>query len=730
MVDLLATFAVIGVLLGLVWAQRRFRALQYLFLLRYPLTIGVIGVGLPLVSSYGPAANLLDNLYVLDHWFAALWLGIATAWLFAVVWLTGELIFRAGDERFGIAFARSQDDASERANDRWLEGRLGPGSRRLATVAVFVIATSPMLVVLGLRSTAPGVCVTLAAIGVALVVAGVVWEGQRRPLARVTEQLRVFARLQRVRPRLARIFTRARASELLRGYDDVRGHQVALVLFGVTTTAYLAGALLLPPWRTNGVVEHFPAIGYVLVLLTLFGLILPGLSFLLDLFRVPVLIGIAVLVLPLQLAFDRDHYFAAPLRSESEPVDPLRALDLRFADEREPVLVVVAASGGGGQAAVWTSRVFEGLVDEGAWGRRVLDSVGLVSTASGGSVGAMYWVDAYTPEGAPSDPATIERLRAAAEGPSLEPMAWGIAYPDTIRLLAPMISQLGFPLLDRARAMEMVWNERFVADTPPTLASWSQGVREGWRPLLILNSTAVESGCRVIFGAASLAREGFAGAIVFPVDRHDLEISTAARLSASFPYLSPASRAEIDVARGVERKRTARTCSDLDIGGQHLVDGGFYDNYGIVSSMQWLDQVLHADVDRRFRKVVVVEIRSMSKQFERSEVAFSGLVAQLAGPLITLMSVRTSSQIDRNDETLRQFAEAWAERGVKIETVQFEAHNEQRLSWSLTAAKIAEIRANWTDDPEVVCARRRLCELIGGRECPGTIDACAPKLSR
>jgi hypothetical protein len=79
-------------------------------------------------------------------------------------------------------------------------------------------------------------------------------------------------------------------------------------------------------------------------------------------------------------------------------------------------------------------------------GERVLDSVDMVSTVSGGSIGAMYWVDAYTRDGAPSDAATIDRLRAAAEAPTLEAMAWGIVY--------------------------LVWNRRFGdPDHAPTLAA-------------------------------------------------------------------------------------------------------------------------------------------------------------------------------------------------------------------------------------------------------------------
>jgi hypothetical protein len=177
---------------------------------------------------------------------------------------------------------------------------------------------------------------------------------------------------------------------------------------------------------------------------------------------------------------------------------------------------------------------------------------------------------------------------------------------------------------------------------------------------------------------------------------------------------------------GTEHSQVARRCSDLEVAGQHLVDGGYYDNYGVVTAMQWIDRVLRSETAPRFGKVVIVEIRSMSKQFERSEAALPGLVAQLGGPLITFMRVRSSSQIDRNDESLRQFAREWADKGVTIAAVQFEARNEQRLSWSLTSGTIETIRANWTEDDEVVCQRRRLCELIGGRECPSApSEGCA-----
>lgn len=719
----LVALAIVALLVSLLLAQRKVRILQYLVLLRFPIVMGVLGMLLPILTSFGPGAGMLDNLYVLDGAFAGFWVGLASAWLLAICWLSGEMIFRGADERFGITFAR--ETSTQWANDAWLDAWLGSAARRrVATIVTLGLGLAPMLIVIGLRSQS-GSITAMASLGAALVIAWLDWESRKRPL--VAAEARLRNELPRAFPGLQRRFARLRDGELLRGYDDLRAHQVALWLLGLTASFYVIGALVLPPWRGLELARQFPAIGYVLTLLTLLALLLPALSFLLDLYRIPPLVALVVVLLPLHLVGDHDHYFAAPSPTRVPASTPAQALERRFADQREPILVVVTASGGGGQAAVWTSRVLEGIAAEGEWGQRVLGSIGLLSTASGGSVGAMYWVDAYSPEGPPRDADTLARLREAAQAPSLEPMAWGLAYPDALRLVAPGLARTAFGELDRGRAMELVWNRRFTSGEAPTPADWAEGVDAGWRPLLIMNATAVESGCRVLFAPAALPHDGFAGAIPFPLAQHDLEVATAARLSAAFPYLTPASRAEQAIRRDPTHALTsasARTCSDLDVAGQHIVDGGYYDNYGIVSATQWLDDVLRRE-GNRFRRVVIIEIRSMSKQFQRSELPAPAIAAQLVGPLVTMMSVRTSSQIDRNDEELSRFAREWADEGVSIVTLPFEAVNEQRLSWTLTASTIAGIRANWTDDPRVLCQRRRLCQIFGGTTCVPA-DACDP----
>lgn len=706
-----------------VWAlQRRYRLLRYGFYLRFPLALAAVTVGFPIVASFGPGRRLLDNMFNVSGWLAPACIGVATAWTLSVIWLAGELIFRAADTRFGHAFARAFDGRRD-ANDHWLHRRVqSPKGRSLLMATLLGVGGVPTFIAFAVRAERPIAAAAVSALGFGLVVAMVVHESRTRPLSpaasasgEVVPDSPMMAMRGRFDAFVRRVADWLRLSEeVRRGYSDLAGHRLATGIMLVSAVTYLVGAFALRPG--GSLAEVFPAAGYVLLLLTLMALFLPAMSFQLDLFRVPPLPVLILATIPLRALSGDDHYYATqPV--DAEAVDLVEAVDRRFEDDDEPTLVVVAASGGGGQAAVWTAEVLARLAtEEDEWGRDTVDSIAMVSSASGGSVGAMFWVDGYTRQGPPRGD-RVAGIRQAAASPALEAISWGLLYPDLLRLLVPPLGQFGFPLFDRGRALELAWNRRFSAGVP-TLASWRAGVREGWRPLLIFNSVAVESGQRVLLAAADLEAEGtderaFRGALLVPGRTHDVEVATAARLSAAFPYINPAGRAkdELPAPRGYP---------DAAVGGQHLVDGGYYDNYGMVTTMQWLDRVL-GERPARFRRVVIIEIRSMPGQFDRRSEPVPGWLADLAGPLLTLGSTRVSSQVDRNDWARGLFAQRWCSEGVEIASVHFEARTDARLTWSITPDAAAEIRRQW-DAAHNVEQLGRLRALMTDERQPNCFD--------
>ena len=88
---------------------------------------------------------------------------------------------------------------------------------------------------------------------------------------------------------------------------------------------------------------------------------------------------------------------ALKIQQQQEPLTPLKAFE-RWHEHHPvanfPIMVVVTTSGGGIKAAYWTTQVLTTLQKE--LGEKFSSSIVLITAASGGSVGTMYFVDAYT----------------------------------------------------------------------------------------------------------------------------------------------------------------------------------------------------------------------------------------------------------------------------------------------------------------------------------------------
>jgi len=300
------------------------------------------------------------------------------------------------------------------------------------------------------------------------------------------------------------------------------------------------------------------------------------------------------------------------------------------ASTTEPVpMVFVAASGGGIRAAYWTAGVLDQLFPaDGALdfcGAGPRDRVFAVSGASGGSVGAAFWLEAERRDAAASPRPWYRRTAVANEVPHwydaelavdhLSPTAAWMLYVDIPR------GFLGFPGPDRAALLEQSWESSQPAllqgflgsyrptispDSAPAASDATPGASDptpaastgSWRPLALLNATAAESGCRALTAPVSLTGLDDPGGVpsilgcrkvpgpgsqVTPVDAtglydltelflcrdDDLRLSTAMLLSARFPYVSPAGR--------------ITTCAAPHLP-SYVVDGGYLDNSGSLSA--------------------------------------------------------------------------------------------------------------------------------------------------
>ncbi len=310
-------------------------------------------------------------------------------------------------------------------------------------------------------------------------------------------------------------------------------------------------------------------------------------------------------------------------------------------DARPIPVFLVSAEGGGIRAAYWTAVVLGALQDRLACeGLDFSRNVFSISAVSGGSLGAATFVAnlgagpkpaVARPQHIASAPAPAGRAdsRTASRVPCPDPGAGPIASRSRAMLgsdfLSPTIGAALFPDLlqrfwpfpwfpDRAAALEHAW-ERAWRDAQPADDSgpdpFEQPFDALWsgapyaRPLLFLNSTVVETGQRALveplFALAPLgellgspcrrvapARAGFADAVlVRDLAPNAYPLSAAVHLSARFTYVSPAGR--IDIApRDVSAGGCATQPKPKLPKSVHLVDGGYFDNSGAVTSQEIL----------------------------------------------------------------------------------------------------------------------------------------------
>ncbi|MDJ0944479.1 MAG: hypothetical protein QNJ30_13500 [Kiloniellales bacterium] len=507
---------------------------------------------------------------------------------------------------------------------------------------------------------------------------------------------------------------------VLKGYetehDDTFTRSRAWAFLFVTALIYFLGWDRLRPDQITELTEWVPAIAYLLILLMLLVWVLSGLSLFLDKYRVPLLftlLGVASLNYMLS---DTDHFYELSRKACPDPSQGAASYgpEQVFADwaksrhpDRYPVVVAVAASGGGITAARWSSQVLVNLLSDDDLAERFGKSIILISAVSGSSVGTMYFVDAYSDQGPPKGE-KLERVVEQASRSSLGAVGWGFVYPDFWRSFIDFFVPKH---LDRGWALQERWAAGALHGSP-TFLGWRGDIRNGWRPVLVLNATEVETGKRLAIAPIDVPTNTAvdtawrASKLLHWGD--DLQVATAARLSATFPYVTPISRPDLP-----------DTCDENKY---HAADGGYYDNFGILSAVEFLRgmflELKHEPGDPkrivkpRPRKVLLVQIRASNPEEEQEPDSNQSYLSILTGPLVTLLNVRTPSQVSRNDQIIEALKDRWAQENIILETATFQLDKESPLSWHLSEADKQDISDQWKSQRNQ-CALRKVKEVIG-----------------
>lgn len=504
----------------------------------------------------------------------------------------------------------------------------------------------------------------------------------------------------------------------------------------------LIALVLRPPYDEDRVLQ---APFLVFALLTMVIWIVGALEFHLTPKGIPPLGVAAVLVaLGYGVSTRLEHHYAI---ERVEGRDRLTPLDVVAAGGEQDTLVVVCATGGGILAAGWTAHALEQLT-AGANPAVPLGSIRLVSTVSGSSVGLAFWLHsrlAGVRPALPDDDGRTEGLgpvAAAAVQPSLPAVCYGMVFPDFLRTVTLGLSGLWAPkgrgayLDEQWQATARHWLGMIEDGESFSMESLRAAVRSGRTPAPIFNTTAMETGRRVMLtpvdfdGADDLALRPNGVGEPFPVVRGptlgeyllreragarvDIGVWTAARLSATFPYVTPAASPSVTSADegALEPLRAAH----------HLIDGGYYDNYGVSSALDWLEPVLRAreaDTGPAFRRVAIVQLRAFPTRDTAETPPSSSLVAALVGPLVGIARIRDGAAYSRNEIALAAFLEKWNARlatRVELETFVFspDESREGPLNWRMTRGQIGAMRKSWADGARRAAEEARLRAFVAG----------------
>ena len=355
---------------------------------------------------------------------------------------------------------------------------------------------------------------------------------------------------------------------------------VRAIFWALALMALCAALVLTLPLSVTRVVGSAALVALALACINAFG------SFVLTFWPLrrglPGLVSWALVLAVLASPFNDNHAPLARSLAHRGP-GPRPAIDVAYArwlaarGTADPVYVI-ATEGGGIRAAYWTAAVLEHLAADPQ--RHFARDLFAISSVSGGSVGAGFWVAG---ERARRCEPSAEAVRPDVATRALttdfvSPAVGFMLFPDLMQRFVPH----SFPLANRSRGLEESWQRAFAAlpgrPMDRSLAELYDGCPA--LPQLLVNATVAETGQRAVL--TSLSTSSFvdvfglpAGSAVDPSTDHQ-PLAGVLLQSARFPVVSPAGSV-VDVHDPAHPLVT------------RLIDGGYFDNSGIVTALELID---------------------------------------------------------------------------------------------------------------------------------------------
>ena len=316
----------------------------------------------------------------------------------------------------------------------------------------------------------------------------------------------------------------------------------------------------------------------------------------------------------------------------------------KFTNKPYPVYLATA-QGGGIFAAYHAATTFSKLTE---YFPNFPQHVFAISSVSGGSLGASGF-NSLVKASEIIDRTSIDgsnKIRQLLSSKSSELFGSDLLSPLLSLTLFPDLIQRFFPLpindWDRANglevALEHAWDTLQIKGfaNPFKKSFYQHWKAEGIAPALLLNTTVVETGERLVISPFQILAANQEN-ITLDENNLDLRLSTAAGLSARFPYVTPA---------GWYKRST-------DGQKVRLVDGGYFDNSGIPTALDIGRSLQHLEKGRSFEIIYLSLVdRPTTSSAHRTEREGLDEVMSPIRAIFSAREARSRSAVDFSTYTL------------------------------------------------------------------------------
>lgn len=375
----------------------------------------------------------------------------------------------------------------------------------------------------------------------------------------------------------------------------------------------------------------------------------------------------------------------------------------------KPPLIIINTSGGGSRAMLWTFRCLQ-VADSLLNGQLMKRSV-LMTGSSGGLIGATYYRQLVLAaergdEVRPDAPRHLDQMASDI----LNPVTFSLVTNDMFIRYRKVHDGDRTYTLDRGFVFEQRVDSLTGGLLDIRLKDMVLPEQRAETPMLVISPTSINDGRRLVISAlpsayltdirpqppvfAATEPESIEFQRLFKDhDPMNLKLSSALRMNATFPYITP-----VVTLPSEPRMR--------------VMDAGVRDNYGYRTTMAFL-QTYRAWLKDNVGGVVILQMRDKQRELEVKPVGGS-LFGRLTDPVGSIYGNFVKGQ-DQDYDLALKTADAWMPVPLHVVDLQLRHSDEDEisLSWHLTAVERKQV-LSMIDAPENRQAFNALRKLVLG----------------